>query len=100
MSQFGLDQFVETSKNLVKNPDKIFPTGYANIINFLVIAAAIVAVVLVLNAGTEIMTSFGNEEKVARAKQTLAYTAIGLAVVVFAILLISLVATLVRTGRL
>lgn len=98
--QFGLNALKEKTTGLLQDPANVFPATYTNIINFMVAIVAVIAVVLVLNAGTQIMTAFGNEEKIAGAKKTLMYVAIGVAVVIFAFVIIELVTTFIRTKKL
>lgn len=98
--QFGLGALIDSSEKLLYYPNTVFPQTSANIINLLVVVAGVIAVIFALKAGSDIVGAFGNEEKVASAKKTLMYVAIGLAVVIFSVVILTLAATLVKTGRL
>lgn len=100
VQDFGLNKFINETKDLVSDPANAFSGTYANVINLLVVFAGVLAVIFALNAGSDILTAFGGEEKVAGAKKTLIYVAIGLAVVILAIPVLLLLQKLITTGTL
>ena len=63
------------------------------IVNTLVLFASIIAVIAIIIGGYQYITSAGNPEKAAQAKNTLLYAIIGLIVVYSAYLIISLIAS-------
>ncbi len=66
------------------------------IINFLLIIAAPVAVIMAIWAGYLFMTAGGNEEKVKTARKTLMYVVIGVAVLILSKGVISLVVSFLQ----
>jgi len=65
----------------------------AAIIEMLLRIAGIVAVFMVIYGGVEFITSQGNPEKAAKARNTLMYSLIGLLIAVSAAVLVTFVAT-------
>lgn len=61
-----------------------FTTLADNIIDFLIKIGAPIAVIVVIYAGFLFMTSGGNEEKVTKAKSALTWAVVGLAVLIVA----------------
>lgn len=62
----------------------------------LAILASAVGVVMIIIAGIQYMTSAGNEEKAGKAKKTILYTIIGVAIVLAADFIVNLVGELLR----
>lgn len=67
-------------------------TGLIGIIGgILQVAAVTIGVIMIIIAGIQYMTSAGNEEKAKKAKQTIVYTLIGVAIVTAANFIVQLV---------
>ncbi len=62
-----------------------------NIVDWLLVIAAPIAIIMTIWAGFLFMTGGGNEEKVKKARQTLLYVVIGVAILILSKGLISLV---------
>ena len=72
------------------NPDDLF--GYAgNIINWVLIIVGIIAVLFIIIGGIRYATSAGDPDKVKKAKNTLLYAIIGLAVALLAAVIVNAV---------
>lgn len=65
-----------------------------NVINFLLIIAAPIAIIMTIWAGFLFMTGGGNQEKVKQARQTLFYVVIGVAVLILSKGVVSLINSL------
>lgn len=70
-----------------------------NIIDFLLMVAGLLAVVMIIVSGIKIMTSAGDSNKFAAGKKTLLYAVIGLAVSVSAFAIVNLVVAEVNKPR-
>ena len=87
----------ESAKGQVKNIIDSFPNSgesggtVQDIVNYILYAAGILAVVMIIVAGIKMTTSGGNPGAVAKAKQTLVYAIIGLAVVILAYAIVNFV---------
>lgn len=73
------------------NPTKSINHTFANVINIFSVVAGILAVIMIVLAGTRYITSGGSQEKVASAKSTLTYAIIGLIIVALAQVLVQFV---------
>jgi hypothetical protein len=71
---------------------RTFPEIMSAIVDTLVIFAAVVAVIAIIIGGYQYITSAGNPEKAAQAKNTLLYAIIGLIVVMSAYIIIRFIA--------
>lgn len=67
------------------------PVVLQNIINFLVIFAGTVCVLLIMYASFRLITLEGDPEKVATARKTLSYAIAGLLIVLVSFLLLNLI---------
>jgi hypothetical protein len=68
------------------------PYFLRNIVSAGLLLAAAVAVVLIIISGIKLVLSGGDPEKVASAKKSLTFTIIGLLIVLFAFVIINLIA--------
>ncbi len=66
-----------------------------NIVGFLLTISVAIATIMVIFGAFQILTSAGNEEKVARGKKTIFYTVIGLAIMLLFRVIIALIQRLV-----
>lgn len=66
-------------------------TVLQNIINAALVLAAVVAVILIMYAGYQFVTSNGDKEKVDGARKRITYAIIGLIVIIFAFAIINLI---------
>lgn len=66
-------------------------TVLQNIINAALILSAVVAVILIMYAGYQFVTSSGDKEKVDGARKRITYAIIGLVVIIFAFAIINLI---------
>ena len=64
-------------------------TTINKVANFIAFITGAIAVIMVMYAGYQFITSDGNSEKVSRARQTIFYAAIGLVVIITSRLLVS-----------
>ncbi len=64
----------------------------AAVINILLRLAAIIAVIMVIVGGVKITASRGNPQEIAKARETLIYSVVGLVIAISASLLITFVA--------
>ena len=62
-----------------------------NVINYLLYAAGILAVVMIVVAGLQMVTSAGDAGAVTKAKRTLVYAVVGLAIVILAYAIVNFV---------
>lgn len=62
-----------------------------NIINFLLYAAGMLAVIMIIVAGIQMVTSAGDAGAVTKAKRTLIYAVVGLIVVLLALAIVNFV---------
>lgn len=67
-----------------------------NIVNWLLIATGIFAVAMIIISGIRIITSAGNAEKVGKAKKTLLYSVIGLALALLAATIVNLILNIIN----
>lgn len=65
------------------------------LINYLISVAAIVAMYNVLSRGWDLMTAFGNPEKIKRAKEGISNALVGFAMIILAFIFINLVVNLI-----
>ncbi len=70
-----------------------------NIVNTLIFAAGIIAVIFIIVGGVRYITSQGDEKGVEGAKNTILYAVIGLVVVVLAFAIVNFVLQGVATGK-
>lgn len=75
------------------NKDSVF-TFVQNVINWILIAVGIIAVLFIIIGGIRYATSAGDPDKVKKAKNTLLYAIIGLAVALLAAVIVNLVVNL------
>lgn len=101
LGDFGLGTFLNEAKKLygLGGGDQFYLPLAVKIINFLLTIAAAAAVIFGLWSGILIMGSFGDEQKIATAKQNLINVALGLVLVAFAFTIVNLVNGFLVTGR-
>ena len=76
---------------LNKLPKQGSDATLGNIINVILYAAGVLAVVMIIVSGIKMSASAGNPSAVAKAKQTLVYAIVGLVVVVLAFSIVNFV---------
>ena len=62
-----------------------------NVVKWLLYAAGLLAVVMIIISGVQMITSAGNSSAVAKAKNTLIYSIIGLVIVILAYVIVQFV---------
>ncbi|OGY51723.1 MAG: hypothetical protein A3J59_03580 [Candidatus Buchananbacteria bacterium RIFCSPHIGHO2_02_FULL_56_16] len=75
------------------DPQVILAQGIADIIKLVLSILGIILIVLIIYAGFLWMTAAGNEDKISKAKKTIAAAVIGLAIVLSAYLITAFVIT-------
>ncbi|MCL5433146.1 MAG: pilin [Patescibacteria group bacterium] len=70
------------------------PVVIQNAINWILILAGVVALILVIIAGIKLITSSGDAKQVEGAKKTLTYAIIGLVVIMLSFFIIRVIAAL------
>ena len=73
------------------NSDKGIENLVVNILNWMIGAAAVICVVMLIAAGYSYMTAGGDEQKVGKATKTLTNAIIGLAICFIAVMLVNFV---------
>lgn len=77
---------------------KCLPIAIKNLADFLFLGVGIVAVFFVTIAGFRFVTSAGDPQKVERAKKTLTYALLGLAVVILSYVILKVVTYVTGAG--
>lgn len=77
-----------------------FPTIIQNLVNIFFVAAVVVAFILILVSGVKFITSRGDKEAVASAQKTLTFAIIGLVFMIFAVVIIRILATIIGVPQL
>lgn len=75
------------------------PIVIKNVINWALIFAGVVALVLIIYAGFKFVTSKGDPQGVDDAKKTLTYAIIGLIVILFSFAILNLISTVTGVGQ-
>ena len=91
---FAVDAGYQNVKNkLENNLPNTGATGFSgmDIINYLLYAGGIVAVVMIIIAGVQMTTSAGDAAAVAKAKTTMTWAIVGLVVMILAYAIINFV---------
>lgn len=70
------------------------PIIFKNVITAALVFSGIVALVIIIYAGAQYITSKGDPEKVATAKKTLTYAVLGLIVIFLSFFIVGLISTL------
>jgi len=74
------------------------PAAVLNVVNFLLILAALAAMVFLLIGGIRYIFSQGDEDQAAQAKNTILYAIIGLIVIGLAAVVVNFIVSAVGTG--
>ncbi|MBQ3294707.1 hypothetical protein IJG98_03235 [Candidatus Saccharibacteria bacterium] len=83
------DDFMQAVNNGLPQTD--VDATVVNIVNFLLYAAGLLAVVMIIVAGVKMTTSAGDAGAVAKAKSTIIYSVVGLVVVILAYAIVNFV---------
>ena len=90
---------VREAAGCTTNPtEQGLPNTIIGIINGVIAAAGLIAVVFTLIGGIQYMTSTGDPGKIKKAKDTILYAAIGLAVCVLAFAIVNFVAMIINNS--
>ena len=90
MQKFADSVVTQDVKDALKNlpgandPSQQGTNVQQNVLNYIFLAVGVLAVVMMIVGGIQMTTSQGDSGKVARAKQTIVYSVIGLIVAVLA----------------
>jgi len=92
--------FMINAADTVVIESPIGPTTFGELIgtiaNMLQVVAIAIGVVMIIIAGIQYMTSVGNEEKAKKARQTITYSLIGVAIVSMAKFIVDLVQEILK----
>ena len=78
-------------------PGSIFSDLTDRIITFLITISATIAVLMIVWAGIQYLTAYGNEDKTTQAKKTITWALIGLAIVALVYTILSVTASFINT---
>lgn len=92
------NQKIGTNVKVVGNGDNTLWSDVKNIINAIIGALGIVAVVIIIIGGVNYMTSSGDAGKVKKAKDTILYGVIGLVICVLAFAIVNFVISNILGG--
>lgn len=89
-AQWGLPTDNECAAMAIGNIGCL-PYFLKNIVNAGFVFAAAIAVILIIISGIKLLTSGGDQEKVASARRSLTYTIIGLVIILLSFVIINLI---------
>lgn len=95
---FGLTQIYEGYAKItgMNDPKTSWTLGYAGIIGFMFEIIAALAVIMLVWAGYQYLTAYGDEEKAGKAKKTILYSLLGVVISLSAFTLIKMLGTLIK----
>ena len=95
MAAFSIEEVFPPAKLFGADPGTGEVTGFgdlaSDVLLILVSAAGVLSIIFIIIAGIKILTSSGDEKKLASATGTLTYAIIGLAVTILAFVIIRIV---------
>ncbi len=94
----GLQGGLDSSINPAGTANLDIRTAIVNVLAIILNFVAFIAVIMVIIAGLYLILSFGNEENKDKAKRIIFYTLIGLAVILFARVIVGLVTVILATN--